>query len=111
MVPDVSGVDANLAVLGMYGLVIGGLARVGVVEVQAARFLVMIDRLMHVRRSDHEAEQQINGTTAESEELTHPAESNRSHGSARRIARWTTSGRSRACWTSTVVPEPGVEPG
>jgi hypothetical protein len=73
MVPDVSGVDANLAVLGIYGLVvtrrlvIGGLARVGVIEVQAARFLVMIGRLVHVRRSGHEAEQQINDTTAESE--------------------------------------------
>jgi hypothetical protein len=37
---------------------------------------------MHVRRSGHEAEHQINGTTSESEESTHPTESNRSHGSA-----------------------------
>ena len=102
MVPDVSGVDAHTAVLGRdglgaaSGLMIGGLAQMGMIEVQAARFLVVIGRLMHVCRSGYEAEHQIDGTTAESEESTHPSESNRDHGSALRTARWTGSGRSRA---------------
>lgn len=93
MVPDVSGVDAHIAVFGRSGLVvarglvIGGLAQVGVIEVQAAHVLVMIGRLMHVRRSGHEAEHKIGGTTAESEDPTHPAESNRSHGAALQTGR------------------------
>lgn len=77
MVPDVSGFAAYIAVLGRSvlvvarGLVIGGLAQVGVIEVQAAHLPVMIGRLMHVRRSGHETEHQIGGTTAESEDPTH----------------------------------------
>ncbi len=83
MVLGVSGVDVGIAILGRHRrVVIRGVAQVGVVEVQAARCVVMIGRLMHVRRSGHETEEQIGGATADGEKSTHPTELSRSHGSA-----------------------------
>ncbi len=86
MVTDVSGVETRIAVFGRSVLVvalllvIGGVAQVGVIEVQTPRLLVMIGRFMHVRCAGHEAEPQIDGTTAQREDPAHPSELNRIHG-------------------------------
>jgi hypothetical protein len=55
----------------------GGLTYVSVVDVQAAHLLVMIGPFVHVRGTGHQAERQIDRTTAKSEEPTHPTEFNR----------------------------------
>ena len=51
----------------------------GVIEMQASRLHVITGRFMHVGRAGHEGERQIECTTAQREDPTHPLESNRVH--------------------------------
>ena len=80
MVTDVSVIDTRIVTRCpspgvVFVIVIGGLAQVGMIEVQPPRLLVMIGRFMHVRRTGNEAERQVGDTTAEGEDPAHPPES------------------------------------
>jgi hypothetical protein len=57
-----------------------GVAQVDMIEVQPSGLLVMIGRSVQVRRAGYEAKRQIEGTTTQGEDPTHPSESNRIHG-------------------------------
>jgi len=52
-------------------LVMVGIAQMGVIEVQASRLCVMSVRIVQVRRAGHQAESQIEGTTAQREDPAH----------------------------------------
>ena len=60
-------------------VIVIGRAQVRVIEVQTPRLRVVIGRFMQVGRAGHEAEHEIEGTTAQREDSAHPPKSNRIH--------------------------------
>ena len=77
MMTDMPGVETRVAVVPRF---VPGVAQMGVIEMQTPRLPVVIGRLMQVSRAGHDTERQVEGTTTQGEDPTHPKESNRIQG-------------------------------